>query len=73
VTTTAPLWQSQFTVQHRIWGLRSLFAGIADEFRDATGLRRGPPHGGGEPSAHWAERRAAGALLVRAKASTSLV
>jgi len=42
VTTTAPLWQSQFTVQHRIWGLRSLFAGIADEFRDATGLRRGP-------------------------------
>src|SRR5437763_1639172 len=29
VTTTAPLWLSQFTVQHRIWGLRSLFAGIS--------------------------------------------
>src|SRR2546430_5453233 len=38
VTTTAPLWLSQFTVQHRIWGLRSLFAGISDEFRDASGF-----------------------------------
>src|SRR4029077_7052690 len=38
VTTTAPLWLSQFTVQHRIWGLRSLFAGIGDDFRDASGF-----------------------------------
>ncbi|HXL35151.1 MAG TPA: DUF5916 domain-containing protein [Gemmatimonadales bacterium] len=38
VTTTAPLWLSQFTVQHRIWGLRSVFAGISDQFRDASGF-----------------------------------
>src|SRR6266705_2444125 len=28
VTTTAPLWLTQFTIQHRVWGLRSVFAGI---------------------------------------------
>jgi hypothetical protein len=38
VTTTAPLWLSQFTIQHRVWGLRSLFAGIADDFRSASGF-----------------------------------
>src|SRR5213083_475370 len=38
VTTTAPLWLSQFTVQDRMWGLRSLFAGIGDDFRDASGF-----------------------------------
>src|SRR5205814_3412223 len=38
VTTTAPLWLSQFTIQHRIWGLRSVFAGISDQFRDASGF-----------------------------------
>src|SRR5437667_61163 len=37
VTTTAPLWLSQFTVQDRIWGLRSLFAGIGGAFRAANG------------------------------------
>src|SRR5437879_4098834 len=52
VTTTAPLWLSQFTVQHRIWGLRSLFAGIADEFRDASGFvgRAGIVHAYADPS-----------------------
>src|SRR2546427_517249 len=52
VTTTAPLWLSQFTVQHRIWGLRSLFAGIADEFRDASGFigRAGIVHAYVDPS-----------------------
>src|SRR5437762_4272063 len=38
VTTTAPLWLTQFTIQHRIWGLRSVFAGISDQFRDASGF-----------------------------------
>src|SRR2546428_6840974 len=38
VTTTGPLWLSQFTVQDRMWGLRSLFAGIGDDFRDASGF-----------------------------------
>src|SRR2546430_13840381 len=38
VTTTAPLWLSQFTIQHRIWGLRSVFAGTSDPFRDASGF-----------------------------------
>src|SRR3989475_134419 len=52
VTTTAPLWLSQFTVQHRIWGLRSLFAGISDEFRDASGFigRAGIVHAYVDPS-----------------------
>ena len=52
VTTTAPLWLGQFTVQHRIWGLRSLFAGIADEFRDASGFigRAGIVHAYVDPS-----------------------
>src|SRR5947207_9618385 len=52
VTTTAPLWLGQFTVQHRVWGLRSLFAGIADEFRDASGFigRAGIVHAHVDPS-----------------------
>src|SRR5437762_4594183 len=52
VTTTAPLWLGQFTVQHRVWGLRSLFAGIADEFRDASGFigRAGIVHAYVDPS-----------------------
>jgi hypothetical protein len=52
VTTTAPLWLSQFTVQHRIWGLRSLFAGISDRFRDASGFigRAGIVHSYVDPS-----------------------
>src|SRR3989454_4451148 len=51
-TTTAPLWLSQFTVQHRIWGLRSLFAGISDDFRDASGFigRAGIVHSYVDPS-----------------------
>jgi len=52
VTTTAPLWLSQFTVQHRIWGLRSVFAGISDQFRDASGFigRAGIVHSYVDPS-----------------------
>jgi hypothetical protein len=52
VTTTAPLWLSQFTVQHRVWGLRSLFAGIADDFRSASGFigRAGIVHAYVDPS-----------------------
>src|SRR5438874_7995285 len=52
VTTTAPLWLSQFTVQDRTWGLRSLFAGISDEFRDASGFigRAGIVHSYVDPS-----------------------
>ncbi len=52
VTTTAPLWLSQFTVQHRVWGLRSLFAGISDDFRDASGFigRAGIVHSYVDPS-----------------------
>src|SRR5216110_2847925 len=52
VTTTAPLWLSQFTVQDRMWGLRSLFAGISDVFRDASGFigRAGIVHSYVDPS-----------------------
>src|SRR5467141_1531696 len=52
VTTTAPLWLSQFTVQDRVWGLRSLFAGIGDDFRDASGFigRAGIVHAYVDPS-----------------------
>jgi len=52
VTTTAPLWLGQFTVQQRTWGLRSLFAGIADRFRDASGFigRAGIVHAYVDPS-----------------------
>src|SRR5438132_256841 len=65
VTTTAPLWLSQFTVQHRIWGLRSLFAGIADEFRDASGFvgRAGIVHAYADPS--YTTYGRPGALLQR--------
>ena len=52
VTTTAPLWLGQFTVQHRVWGLRSSFAGISDDFRDASGFvgRAGVVHSYVDPS-----------------------
>ena len=65
VTTTAPLWLSQFTVQHRIWGLRSLFAGIADQFRDASGFigRAGIVHAYVDPS--YTTYGGPGALLQR--------
>jgi len=65
VTTTAPLWLSQFTVQHRIWGLRSLFAGISDEFRDASGFigRAGIVHSYVDPS--YTTYGGSGALLQR--------
>jgi len=38
VTTTAPLWLSAFNIQHRIWGLRSLFTGISPAFRSSSGF-----------------------------------
>ena len=65
VTMTAPLWLSQFTVQHRIWGLRSLFAGISDQFRDASGFigRAGIVHAYVDPS--YTTYGGAGALLQR--------
>jgi len=65
VTTTAPLWLTQFTVQHRVWGLRSLFAGISDDFRDASGFigRAGIVHSYADPS--YTTYGAPGALLQR--------
>ena len=65
VTTTAPLWLSQFTVQDRIWGLRSLFAGIGDDFRDASGFigRAGIVHAYVDPS--YTTYGRPGALLQR--------
>ncbi|HEY3222028.1 MAG TPA: DUF5916 domain-containing protein [Gemmatimonadales bacterium] len=65
VTTTAPLWLSQFTIQHRVWGLRSLFAGIADDFRSASGFigRAGIVHAFVDPS--YTTYGKAGALLQR--------
>ncbi|HKC40737.1 MAG TPA: DUF5916 domain-containing protein, partial [Gemmatimonadales bacterium] len=52
VTTTAPLWLSQFTIRHRVWGLRSVFAGISDDFRSASGFigRAGIVHAFVDPS-----------------------
>src|SRR5438876_505732 len=65
VTTTAPLWLTQFTIQHRIWGLRSVFAGIGDDFRDASGFigRAGIVHSYMDPS--WTTYGRPGALLQR--------
>src|SRR6266480_1494873 len=65
VTTTAPLWLSQFTIQHRIWGLRSVFAGISDQFRDASGFigRAGIVHSYVDPS--YTAYGGPGALLQR--------
>src|SRR6266511_3464593 len=52
VTTTAPLWLSQFTIRHRVWGLRSVFAGISDDFRSTSGFigRAGIVHAYVDPS-----------------------
>jgi uncharacterized protein DUF5916 len=52
VTTTAPLWLAQFTIQDRVWGLRSLFAGISDQFHTASGFigRAGIVHSYVDPS-----------------------
>ena len=52
VTTTAPLWLTQFTIQHRVWGLRSSFAGISDNFQSASGFigRNGIVHAYLDPS-----------------------
>src|SRR5438093_145137 len=65
VTTTAPLWLTQFTIQHRIWGLRSVFAGIGDDFRDASGFigRAGIVHSYVDPS--WTTYGRPRALLQR--------
>ena len=51
-TTTAPLWLAQFTIQHRVWGLRSLFAGISDKFQTGSGFigRAGIVHSYVDPS-----------------------
>jgi hypothetical protein len=52
VTTTAPLWSSGLAIRHRTWGLGSLFAGIADDFRSASGFinRSGIVHANVDPS-----------------------
>src|SRR6266576_5668366 len=52
VTTTAPLWLTQFNIRHRVWGLRSLFAGISDEFQTGSGFigRNGIVHSYVDPS-----------------------
>src|SRR3989441_881600 len=52
VTTTAPLWLAQFTIPHRIWGFRSVFAGISDDFRSQSGFigRAGIVHSYVDPS-----------------------
>jgi hypothetical protein len=52
VTTTAPLWSSGLAIRHRRWGLGSLFAGIADDFRAASGFigRAGIVHANVDPS-----------------------
>src|SRR5256714_12218149 len=65
VTTTAPLWVTQFTVQHRVWGLRSVFAGISDRFQTASGFigRNGIVHSYVDPS--YTTYGKAGALLQR--------
>ncbi|HEX9216207.1 MAG TPA: DUF5916 domain-containing protein [Gemmatimonadales bacterium] len=65
VTTTAPLWLTQFTIQHRVWGLRSVFAGISDQFRTASGFigRAGIVHSYVDPS--YTTYGNAGALLQR--------
>jgi len=65
VTKTAPLWLSQFTVRHRVWGLRSLFAGISDDFRSTSGFigRAGIVHAYVDPS--YTRYGKAGALLQR--------
>ena len=65
VTSAAPLWLTQFTIQHRIWGLRSVFAGIGDDFRDASGFigRAGIVHSYVDPS--WTTYGRPGALLQR--------
>src|SRR5882762_2565655 len=64
-TTTAPLWLAQFTIQHRIWGLRSVFAGISDDFRSASGFigRAGIVHSYVDPS--YTTYGKPGALLQR--------
>jgi hypothetical protein len=65
VTTTAPLWLSQFTVRHRVWGLRSVFAGISDDFRSQSGFigRAGIVHAYVDPS--WTTYGKPGALVQR--------
>jgi hypothetical protein len=65
VTTTAPLWVTQFTVQHRVWGLRSVFAGISNDFRTASGFigRNGIVHSYVDPS--FTTYGKPGALLQR--------
>ena len=52
VTTTAPLWLTQFNIRHRVWGLRSAFAGISDQFQTASGFigRNGIVHSYVDPS-----------------------
>src|SRR5256885_1157721 len=52
VTTTAPLWLSQFNILHRIWGRRSAFAGISDDFQSHSGFigRNGIVHSYVDPS-----------------------
>ena len=65
VTTTAPLWVTQFTVQHRVWGLRSVFAGISDQFQTGSGFigRNGIVHSYVDPS--FTTYGKPGALLQR--------
>jgi hypothetical protein len=65
VTKTAPLWLGQFTIQHRVWGLRSVFAGISDDFYTGSGFigRNGIVHSYVDPS--YTAYGKPGALLER--------
>ena len=51
-TKSAPLWLGQFTIQHQVWGLRSVFAGISDDFYTGSGFvgRNGIVHSYVDPS-----------------------
>ena len=66
-TTTAPLWLSRFTIQHRVWGLSSLFAGISDKFTTASGFigRNGIVHSYVDPSWTTYGKPGGAALLQR--------
>ena len=56
---------TQFTIQHRVWGWRSVFAGISDDFRTSSGFigRNGIVHSYVDPS--YTTYGKAGALLQR--------
>jgi hypothetical protein len=72
VRTQAPLWETRYTINGRAFGLRTLFNGIADDFRTQSGFisRTGQIHANANPRYTWIRPR--GSLIEQVSGDVNL-